>query len=60
MTYQHMNSSHLRVHVHVPDFNGEIISRDEISAAMAEFDIGDAGNDLGKEAPVGGILGFLE
>ena len=48
------------LHVHVPDFDGKVVARHEIASAVTEFDVGDAGDDLGEEAAIRRVLGLLE
>lgn len=50
----------LRIHVKVPDFDGEIISRDEVSSVVAEFDVAYRRDDLREEAAIGWVLGLFE
>ena len=52
--------TYLRVHIQIPDFDGEIIPGYEISAIVAEFDVANGGNDLGEEAAIGRVLGLFE
>ena len=46
----------LRVHVQIPDLQRQIISWQHVTAVVTEFDVGYAGDDLGKEATIGRIL----
>lgn len=39
----------LALHVHVPDLDGEIIAREDVSAIMAEADVRNGRNNLGEE-----------
>jgi len=47
-------------HVDVPNFQGQIVTRQNISSIRAKFDIRDRGDDLGKERLIGGIFLLLE
>jgi len=47
-------------HVDVPDFDGKVVARHEIASAVAELDVGDAGDDLGEEAAVRRVFRLLE
>lgn len=39
----------LPLHVHVPDFDGQVVTGQDVAAIVAEADIGDGGDDLGEE-----------
>jgi hypothetical protein len=38
-----------RLHIDVPDLQRQIVPRQDVSAVMAELDVGYRGNDFGKE-----------
>ena len=50
----------LRLHVEIPDLDGEVISRNHVATGVGKLDVGDGRDDLGEEAAVGWVLGLLE
>ena len=47
-------------HGDIPDFEGKIVARQDIPPVLGEFDVGNGGNDLGKEGFLGRVFFFLE
>ena len=50
----------LRVHINVPNLEGQVVPGKDVPPVMTEFDVRDRGDDLGKERSVGRILFFLK
>ena len=50
----------LRLHVKIPDFDGQIVSGDHVATRVGEFHIGYTGDDFREERSVGWILRLLE
>jgi len=50
----------LRLHVQIPDLEREIVTRQDVSAVSAEFDVRNRGDDLREEGFGAGILFLLE
>ena len=50
----------LRVHVNVPDLDGEVVARHQIAPVVAELDVGNTGNDLGEETAVERVFRLFE
>ena len=39
----------LSLHVHIPDLDGQVVARQDMSAIEGEADVGDGRDDFGKE-----------
>ena len=50
----------LGFHVDVPDFERQVVARDDISSFAREFDVRDRGDDFRKEGFVLRVLFFLK
>lgn len=50
----------LSLHVDIPDLDRQVIPRHDVSAVVGESDVGDGGDDFGKEGAGGGIFFLLE
>ena len=50
----------LRLHVKIPDFDGQIVSGDHVATRVGEFHVGYTGDDFREERSVGWILRLLE
>lgn len=48
------------IHVHVPDLEAQVITRQNVPPVSAELDVGNRRDNLRKERSVGRILFFLE
>lgn len=46
----------LPFHIDIPDLHGQIVTRQDVAAVMGETDIGDGGDDFGKEGTGRGIF----
>ena len=49
-----------RLHVKIPDFDGQIVSGDHVATRVGEFHVGYTGDDFREERSVGWILRLLE
>ena len=50
----------LRLHVQVPDLDGQVVARHHVAPSVAEPHIRDARDDLWEEAPICRVLRLLE
>lgn len=50
----------LALHVEVPDFGGQVVSGEQVAAAVAELDIRHRGDDLGEEGAGTGVFRLLK
>lgn len=46
----------LSLHVDIPDLDGEVVAGEDVTTIVGEADIGDGGDDFGKEGAGGGVL----
>ena len=50
----------LRVHLKVPDLDGEVVPRDHVATVVAELHVRYTRDDLREETPVGRVFRLLE
>lgn len=50
----------LALHIEVPDFGSQVVSGEQIAAAVAELDVRHRGDDLREKGAGAGVLGLLK
>lgn len=50
----------LALHIDVPDLDGQVVAREDVAPVVGEANVGDGGNDFGKEGTGGWIFLLLE
>ena len=50
----------LAFHIHVPDFDGQVVAGEDVAAIVGEANVGDGGDDFAEEAARGGVFFLFE